>query len=190
MDARAQLRVEVETLHELLPELDYYRLLLVGPDCDQDQIGEGFRKESRRLHPDRMSVLHDDNVKAHANDIYRLINEAYRTLKEPDQRAQYDILLEQGVLRMTDDAMADAAEAARKNDPEHAANHPKAEKYWHMALNDWKEKKYGACVMNIKFALNFEPDNEVFKEWLEKAEDARKEDDSKKEKNPYKLRIM
>ena len=59
-----------------------------------------------------------------------------------------------------------------------------------MALSDWKNKAYGACVMNIKFALNFEPDNEVFKEWLAKADEAQKEADSKKEKNPYKLRIV
>ena len=38
--------------------------------------------------------------------------------------------------------------------------------------------------------MNFERDNEVFKEWLEKAKEARAEADKKKEKNPYKLRIM
>jgi curved DNA-binding protein CbpA len=190
MDARARLKVEIDTLHELLPELDYYRVLLLDADCDQDQIGEGFRKESRRLHPDRMSVLRDESVQERANDIYRLVNEAYRILKDPDQRAQYDQLAEQGVLRMTEDAMAEAAEAARKNDPEHAATHPKATKYWQMALRDWNDKSYGACVMNIKFALNFEPKNEIFQEWLDKAKDAQKEADSKKEKNPYKLRIV
>lgn len=190
MDARARLKVEIDTLHELLPELDYYRVLLLDRDCDQDEIGEGFRKESRRLHPDRMSVLRDEAVQERANDIYRLVNEAYRILKEPDQRAQYDDLIEQGILRMTDDAMAEAAEAARKNDPEHAATHPKAEKYWQMALRDFEQKAFGACVMNINFALNFEPDNEVFKEWLAKAKEEQKEADSKKEKNPYKLRIV
>ena len=41
--------------------------------------------------------------------------------------------------------------------------------------------------MNIKFALTFEPDNEVFKEHLVEAEAAFKEADAK-EKNPYKLR--
>ncbi|MFM2244280.1 MAG: hypothetical protein RL071_354, partial [Pseudomonadota bacterium] len=40
------------------------------------------------------------------------------------------------------------------------------------------------------FALNFEPGNEVMKEYLEKATKSRDEEESKKEKNPYKLRIM
>ena len=44
-------------------------------------------------------------------------------------------------------------------------------------------------MTNIKFALQFEPDNEVFKEWMEKAKDADNKA-IKKEKNPYKLRIL
>ena len=59
-----------------------------------------------------------------------------------------------------------------------------------MALSDWEQKSYRACVMNIQFALNFEPGNDVFKEWLDKAKAARDEAESKMEKNPYKLRIM
>jgi hypothetical protein len=59
-----------------------------------------------------------------------------------------------------------------------------------MALNDWEQKSYRSCVMNIQFALNFEPANEVMKEWLDKAKKARDEDDSTREKNPYKLRLM
>jgi curved DNA-binding protein CbpA len=189
MDARARLKVEIDTLHEIIPELDYYGVLLLSRDCDQDEIGDAFRDESRRLHPDRMSVLRDEAVQSRANDTYRLVNEAYRVLKDPEQRAQYDQLLEQGVLRMTDDAKS-SADSARSNEPENAASHPKAEKYWRMALRDWGTKSYKSCVMNVKFALNFEPDNETFKEWLEKADAAQTEADSKKEKNPYKLRLM
>ncbi len=190
MDARARLKTEIDTIHEILPELDYYRVLLLEADCIQDEIGEAFRRESRRLHPDRMNMLRDSVVQSRANDIYRLINEAHNVLKDPDQRAEYDQLLEQGVLRMTEDAKAEAEANARKNDPEHAATHPKAEKYWKMALRDYKEKNFGACVMNIQFAQNFEKDNEVFQEWLDKAKAARDEADKKKEKNPYKLRIV
>jgi curved DNA-binding protein CbpA len=190
MDARARLKTEIDTIHELLPELDYYKVLLLEPDCIQDEIGDAFRRESRRLHPDRMTMLRDDAVQSRANDIYRLVNEAHGVLKDPDQRAEYDQLLEQGILRMTEGAKAEAEAAARKNDPEHAATHPKAEKYWKMALRDYKEENWGACVMNIQFAMNFEKDNEVFKEWLGKAKEARAEADAKKEKNPYKLRIV
>lgn len=189
MDARLKMRVEIETLHEMLGELDYYRVLLVPRSCPQDEIGNGFRRESRRLHPDRASTLGEEH-RNKANDIYKLINEAYRVLKDPEQRTRYDSLLEGGHLRMTDDAQQQAQTDKNKNDPEAAATHPKAERYWKMALRDCKDKSWKAAVMNIKFALTFEPDNETFKEWLKKAESELADAESKKEKNPYKLRLM
>lgn len=190
MRASRRLKVEIEALHEVLGDLDYYGILLVDRDCAPHEIGDAFRRESRRLHPDRMSSLGDSGAQDQANDIYRLVNEAYRVLKDPEQRGQYDQLLEDGVTRMTDDARAGAAAEKRSNDPAHAAKHPKAETYWKMALRDWDSKSFRSCVMNIQFAMNFEPDNEVFREWFDKAKVARDEAESKREKNPYKLRLM
>ena len=166
MDAKARIKAEVETLHQLLEELDYYRILKLTPNCEQQRIEEAHKAESRRLHPDRIASLDDAGLQAKANDIFQLINEANTNLKDPEQRAQYDALLDMGVLRMTEDALNNAQEAKKANDPEFAASHPDAEKYWKLAMNDWKEKNYGACVMNIQFAMNFERDNEVFKELL------------------------
>ena len=190
LDPRARMRIEVETLHELLPELDYYRILQVERACAPDDVGNAFRRESRRLHPDRTSTLGDAAVAGKANDIYRLINEGYRVLKDPEQRARYDQLLAGGTLRMSDDAKDAAKNDKKADDPEAAATHPKSERYWKMALRDLKEKSYKAAVMNIKFALTFEPANETFKEHLKVAEEALAEAEKKKDKNPYKLRIM
>ena len=188
--SRVRTIVEIETLHGLLPELDYYRVLLLDQDCSQDAVGEAFRGESRRLHPDRMAAMRDDDTADRANDIFRLVNEAYRVLKDPEQRVRYDKLLTDGVLRMTDDAKAGAQADKRAGDPDQAATNPVAEKYWKMALQDFKNKSYKASVLNIQFAIGYEPDNLVFKEWLTKAKEALAESGQDKVKNPYKLRIM
>jgi curved DNA-binding protein CbpA len=190
MEARRRMMTEIDALHELVDDLDYYGVLVLDKDCAPHEIGDAFRTESRRLHPDRMNALGNAEVQKRANDIYRLVNEAYRVLKDPEQRGQYDMLLADGVIRMTDDARSGASDQKRANDPMSAAKHQKAEKYWKMALSDWDNQSYRACVMNIQFALNFEPANEVFREWLDKAKKLRDESESKKEKNPYKLRIM
>ena len=190
MDAATRTRIEIETLHELLDDLDYYRVLQLDPSCEQSRIGEQFRAESKRLHPDQMRTVGGDKLKEKANAIYQLVNEAYKVLKDPEERSQYDHLLEQGIIRMTDDAKAGAQADKRAGDPENAASHPKAEKYWKMALRDLKNESFKSAVMNIKFALTFEPTNEVFKEHLAEAEKLFAEADAKKEKNPYKLRIM
>lgn len=190
MDPRLRMTVEIETVHELLPELDYYRLLQVPADCDQVEIDRAYRKESRRLHPDRYAALADEDIAAKVNDIYRRLNEAYRSLKDPELRARYDEERNAGSTRASDSARDKAArDRASTNSPDQAATNPKAEKYWLMALRDFDQQNYRGCVMNIQFALNFEPDNATFKEWLSKAQGMAEE--SKKEPfNPYKLRIV
>lgn len=190
MNPRLKMTVELETLHSLLDELDYYTLMQLDPDCEPDAVGNAFRQESRRLHPDRIAALRDEDLKTKANAIFRLVNEAYRTLKDPEQRARYDALLAEGEIRMNKDARANAQRDKHAGDPAHAVSHPKAEKYWKMALRDIGESSWKSAVMNIKFAMNFEPDNAVMKEHLERAEKNLVETESKKEKNPYKLRIM
>ncbi len=190
MDGRARMQIEVKTLHGLLEEVSYYTLLCLDPDCPQGDIEAAVRRESRTRHPDRVAALGDDGISKMANEIYQLLKEAGECLSDPDQRAQYDEVLKAGILRMTDDAMALAEKERQKADnPEHAATHPQAEKYWKMALKDWREKNYKGCVMNIQFALNFEPDNEIMQEWMAKARGAanKKAQDNH---NPYKLRIV
>ena len=119
------------------------------------------------------------------------MNDAYRVLRDPDARARYDAERRGGQIRMDQESRRQAAEdAAAKNDPARAARTDKGGKYWKMALQNWNDKDYSGAMMNIQFAITFEPDNEVFKEWLEKAKQAR--DEKKKDitmANAYKIRI-
>lgn len=190
MDARLRSRIEIETLHELLPVLNYYRLLGLKNDCPQGDVDSAFRQESRRLHPDRHLAGAPVEFRGRVNDVFKAVNDAYRVLRDPDQRARYDQELLMGELKMAEESRKAAeADAAARNDPSKAARTPAAEKYWKLALQCWQEKNYNGCVMQIKFALGFEPDNEVFKEWLAKATAAH-EDFKKKNGNAYKIRIV
>jgi len=189
MTKKLRTSVEIETLAEILDDVDYYSILQLTMESSQNEIGPAYRAESRRLHPDRFSTFGDDRISEKANVIFKLASEAHQCLKDPEKRARYDQLVEAGILRFTDDANALAQADKRKSDVDGAATNPKAEKYWHMALRDWKDESYKACVMNIKFALNFEPGNETFKEWLDKANKALVEEEDSKDFNPYKLRL-
>lgn len=190
MDRTLAARVEVETLHELLPELDYYKILGLSREAPQDDIGPAFRNESRRMHPDRYAAMGDPALLEKVNAISRLIREAYGTLNDPEKRVVYDDELVNGASRMSDDAMARAdQQRAAANDPAEAATNEKAAKYWKMALKDLAENNAKGAVMNIQFALTFEPNNETFKEYLEKARSGADEQ-HKKTFNPYKLRIV
>lgn len=188
MDSRLRLRFEVEAIAELLPELNHYHLLGLKPQCPQDDVDAAFRAESRRLHPDRTAAGATPEQKAMANAVFKAVNEAYRVLRDPDARLAYDQTLNSGQQAAEEEARR-VAESAR--DPSKAARTPKAEKYWKMALQCWEAKDYTGCKMQIQFALTFEPENEVFKEWMAKAQaglDAKKKDTGGAG-NSYRIRI-
>lgn len=187
-DKRLAKQIEVETVYELLDELDYYQLLLLSPEAPQGEVEGAFRTQSRSMHPDK--VRGDANTARKVTKIFRLINESYRVLKDPETRASYDAELALGNNRLSDAGRADAKAASdASQDPALAARTEKGGKFWRLALQAWRDENYQGCVMNIQFALNFEKDNEVMKDWLEKAQKAAKAQASKKEKNPYKLRF-
>jgi hypothetical protein len=75
---------------------DYYAVLQVHPDADREVIEAAYRQLMKKYHPDlagtdpRLAAVHHDRSKA--------INEAYRVLRDPDQRRLYDLMrIEVGV---------------------------------------------------------------------------------------------
>lgn len=184
MDARFRTRIEIETLHELLPELDHYRLLGLSETCAQADVDTAFRAESRRLHPDRVAAGGSADLRSRANDIFKAVNEAARVLRDPDSRAAYDASRKGG--SKAEEEARRSAEAAK--DPAKAARTPKGEKHWKMALQNWNDEDFNGAAMNIQFALQFEPQNEVFKEWLGKAKEAWNEKKRGKG-STYKIRL-
>mgnify|MGYP002631301871 CR=1 FL=1 len=191
MNSKLRKAIEIEVIYDLLDELDYYQLLGLERDADPAEVEPAFRAQSRILHPDRLARLGDAQLTRQATAIYRTVNEAYRCLKEPESRVQYDQELAQGQIRISDSGRSDAKAAGEASaDPEKAARTEKGGKYWRLALQQWRDEDYQGCVMNIQFALNFEGDNEVFTEWLDKAQKAATDKAKTKEKNPYKLRFF
>ena len=179
-------KVMLETLHDIVDELDYYQLLRLDQNCEQSDISSAYKRESKRLHPDQSRSI--DGIKEKANYIFTAINEAHRVLKEPDSRLEYDSMVAKGQIRVEDTALNSNADSGGSKDPSNAATTEKSKKYWGLALSDYESGRFESAILNIKFAIQFEPDNEIFKEWLVKAKKA-EELAPKKEKNPYKLRI-
>lgn len=176
--------VRLNTLYDIVDELDYYQLLKLKYDCAQSQISVSFEQESKKLHPDTAP----SELKDKANYIFSAINEAFRILKDPDSRLEYDGLLSNGQIRIEDTVLRSGAERSSANDPSKAAQTEQGKKYWLMGLADMDAERFDSAILNIKFALQFERDNEVFQEWLEKAKEAAQKA-PKKEKNPFKLRL-
>jgi curved DNA-binding protein len=64
---------------------DYYEVLGVSRDADQDAIRRAYRKLARTYHPDL-------NSDSDAEDRFKELGEAYEVLSDPDKRERYDRL--------------------------------------------------------------------------------------------------
>jgi len=65
-------------------EPNYWSLLGVSPECDQSELKTAFRKEARKWHPD----LNKND--ANAEERFKLINEAYAILSDPQKRIAWE----------------------------------------------------------------------------------------------------
>ncbi len=62
---------------------DYYRILDVPRDADDNTVKQAYRKLARKYHP-------DVNKEVGAEDKFKEVNEAYEVLKDPGKRQAYD----------------------------------------------------------------------------------------------------
>ena len=67
--------------------VDYYELLQVNSNAEQETIQRVFRLLAQRFHPDNKETGDDRR--------FRQIQEAYSVLNDPEKRARYDIRYEQ-----------------------------------------------------------------------------------------------
>ncbi|KAI3385367.1 hypothetical protein SNEBB_001080 [Seison nebaliae] len=71
---------------------DYYKILGVEKNANKNDIRSAYIKKSKKYHP-------DINRSTNANEKFRLIVEAYETLKHPFKRSQYDSNLQSAIFR-------------------------------------------------------------------------------------------
>ena len=68
--------------------IDYYEALGVSRTATEKEIKSAYRKLARQHHPD----LHQGDAKKAAEEKFKIINEAYEVLGDPEKRAKYDHL--------------------------------------------------------------------------------------------------
>jgi curved DNA-binding protein CbpA len=98
---------------ELLDSSSYYEVLGLLEIADTDAVRKAFHEFAVAFHPDAFPNADEETADALLR-IFQRGAEAYRVLSRPDSRADYDLLLAKGQLRL-DDTIAPAP-LARNSD--------------------------------------------------------------------------
>lgn len=72
----------------MVADTEYYDLLEVSHDADQDTIKKSYKKLAMKWHPDK----HSDENKSNAEEMFKKITTAYEILSNPEKRNLYDQL--------------------------------------------------------------------------------------------------
>lgn len=70
--------------------LDYYKILEIEPEACPEQIKKAYRLLALMYHPDRYKETDNEELYRKAEEKFKLIQVAYRTLSDPQKRAEYD----------------------------------------------------------------------------------------------------
>lgn len=132
--------------------MNHYEILGVGPDATEQQIKEAYRRQAMKWHPDR----HDGAAaKGEADRRFKDLAVAYRTLRNPLDRANYDRQLEQ---KLRQEYEARRKEQAQQNQtrqappkPNFADTDPKFEEQ--TTSNDDANKMFYEQMLDLAFEL-------------------------------------
>lgn len=68
-------------------KVDYYQILGVSKDASAEDVKRAYRKLAMRYHPDHQQGK-SDSEKKEAEEKFKLVNEAYEVLSNPEKRQQ------------------------------------------------------------------------------------------------------
>jgi len=91
-----EVRQEILQMHRRVQEENYYELLGVSPEADDAMVSSRFRRLAKKWHVDRFSNYDLGADRQKVQEIFAALNSAHRTLTDPNERAEYDMEIDDG----------------------------------------------------------------------------------------------
>jgi hypothetical protein len=92
MERTAQRSTTFDALPVIPPEASKYEILGVSPQATPDELKVAYRRLAMLYHPDR----HEEDSRDRAEQVFKRISAAYRTLSDEQERRRYDAALHRG----------------------------------------------------------------------------------------------
>jgi DnaJ-class molecular chaperone len=166
----AQFLIELETLAQVLDQLDYYAVLKIPQGAGAAEVKAAYYRESRAYHPDRFAAVESAELKDAIGRVYRRINEAYTVLRDDRKRERYlaDVTGPDRArkLRFTEAEESAVQVEQKKKLEEQFGQTPNGRKFYATATLEMKAGRWDAAERALKSALMYEPANARFKEQL------------------------
>ncbi len=198
-------KIEVEALHKVIDNLDYYSLLKLRPGAPIPEVEKAFAAQSKVFHPDRFFGVRDPHFLKKVNQIFKKLTEAYQVLKDPDLKKMYDEKMgfrakkgespatTTGRQRAVGSGNVSKADLEREKaalDADDVVADQRARKYWDLAQIAEFNEDWNGVVMNLQFAMSYEKDNPILEEKLKGAKAKMAKKQAKTAANPYKIKIV
>lgn len=160
-------------MSDRLDQLDYYELLQVEESANADDVRRAFHAFASKFHPDRFAGAPTEKIER-AGAIYRRGAEAYRVLGDREQRRIYDDQLARGKLRLDpEEKPSERPSVAPSVVPGSGSlqvRSAKARPFAQKASEAYKRSDWAMAKLNLKLAIQHEPDNALLEARLSDVE--------------------
>lgn len=144
--------------------IDYYTLLGIIRTATSDQIRSAFHRFAREHHPDNFTDSPEESERH--TMLYQDASEAYRVLLDPTKRKLYNEGLAKGEVRYRDDRLLETRRTMRAPGGV-LLRSSKARMFFTRAHRAIKSQDWAQAKLNLKMAIQHEPDNEELRAKLE-----------------------
>ena len=151
----------LDSLFDNIDRVDYYTVLGVQRDADNDSIRHAFYQRAEIMHPDRHYNIVDSDLREKLYVVYKRVSEAYRVLGIGETRREYDTQLARGKLRYAPDTLKDIPK-----DPEFTIRNLRARKLYLDAKTALRDHNVQGAHLALKMADSLEPGNAAIAELL------------------------